>query len=262
MADAMKTRRMALTPELVAMAHRAIEDSGPLPGVSYQTDEDYDAMVDNLLRAQPRGEDAWIFAFGSLIWKPECEHLEERCGTAHGWHRSFCFRIRRYRATADRPGLMMSLDRGGQCRGVLFRLHGASLREHLDKLCRREITVKPPNTVPRWITVVSNGESMRAIAFVMNRESPAYAGKVAPEQIAETLARSCGHWGSGAEYLFNTVRHLEEHGIHDRYLWRLQELVAERIVSDGNSSGEDERRTESHPDSRASIASKKCADPS
>jgi cation transport protein ChaC len=232
MEDTMHTRRMALTAELVALAHQPIEDPGPLPGVAYQSDEDYDTMVEDLLHAHPDREDAWLFAFGSLIWKPECEHVEERCGTAYGWHRSFCFQIRRYRGTPDCPGLMMSLDRGGQCKGMLYRLSGHPLREQLHKLCRRETTVKPPNTVPRWITVVSEGVPLRAIAFVMNRESQSYVGKLAPEQIAEILARACGHWGSGAEYLFNTVCRLEECGIHDRYLWRLQQLVAKRIASD------------------------------
>ena len=227
---------MALTADLVAVAHRPIEDPGPLPGLTYQSEEDYDTMVDDLLRTHPQGEDAWIFAFGSLIWKPECEHLEERCGTAHGWHRSFCFRIRRYRGTEEVPGLMMSLDRGGQCKGVLFRLGARTLRDQLGKLCRRETTLKPPNTVPRWITVTSNGVSLRAIAFVMNRESPAYVGKLAPGQIAEVLSQACGHWGSGAEYLFNTVCRLEQHGIHDRYLWQLQRLVAERLASDQRCS--------------------------
>ena len=41
-----------------------------------------------------------------------------------------------------------------------------------------------------------------------------------------------GHGGSCAEYLYNTVMHLEERGIHDRNLWRLQQLVAERIAAD------------------------------
>ena len=45
----------------------------------------------------------------------------------------------------------------------------------------------------------------------------------------DILARACGHWGSGAEYLMHTVAHLEDLGIHDRYLWKLQELVAQRI---------------------------------
>ncbi|WP_151638820.1 gamma-glutamylcyclotransferase [Noviherbaspirillum aerium] len=227
----MPARHMALTADLVALVHRQVEDPGPLPDVGYQTDGDYDSMVDGLLHALPEQEDAWLFAFGSLIWKPECEFAEERCGTAHGWHRSFCFRIRRHRGTPECPGLMMSLDRGGQCTGMLYRLPRRALREQLHKLCRREITIKPPNTVPRWINVASDGISMRAIAFVMNRESKAYVGTLAPEEIAEVLSSACGHWGSGAEYLFHTVSRLEEHGIHDRYLWRLQELVAQRIAA-------------------------------
>jgi cation transport protein ChaC len=32
-----------------------------------------------------------------------------------------------------------------------------------------------------------------------------------------------------AEYLFSTVSKLEELGIHDRNLWRLQSMVADRI---------------------------------
>jgi cation transport protein ChaC len=32
-----------------------------------------------------------------------------------------------------------------------------------------------------------------------------------------------------AEYLHATVDHLEQMGIHDPHLWRLQHLVAERI---------------------------------
>ncbi len=71
---------------------------------------------------------------------------------------------------------------------------------------------------------------MRAIAFVMNRRSKVYVGRLAPEEVADTLAVACGHWGSGAEYLCNTVQHLQEHGIHDCHLWRLQKLVTERIA--------------------------------
>jgi len=227
----MKNRRMALTADLVAQVHRVVADPGPLPGVAYQSDEDYETMVDNLLLGRPEGGDVWLFAFGSLIWKPECTYVEERCGIAHGWHRSFCFRIRRYRGTPECPGLMMSLDRGGQCKGMLYRLPGDTLREQLHQLCRRETTVKPPNTVARWITVTSEGLSLRAIAFVINRESKSYVGRLAPEQVADTLVTACGHWGSGAEYLFNTVARLEEHGIHDRYLWQLQSLVAKRIAA-------------------------------
>jgi cation transport protein ChaC len=124
---------------------------------------------------------------------------------------------------------MMALDRGGQCQGILYRLPGKTLEVQLGKLFRREFTVKPQNSEPRWINVEANQGTVRAIAFVMNRQAPAYVGRLAAEEVADILSKSCGHWGSGAEYLHNTVTHLEEQGIRDRNLWRLQALVAERI---------------------------------
>jgi cation transport protein ChaC len=68
-----------------------------------------------------------------------------------------------------------------------------------------------------------------ALVFVMNRQSPQYAGDLKPEEIADVLSRSCGHLGTGAEYLLNTVTQLEARGMHDPGLWQLQELVAARI---------------------------------
>ena len=228
---------MALTPDHVALVHRVVEDPGPEPGLVYHGEADYDEVVRNMLALRPPGRDAWLFAYGSLIWKPEVEHLEARRGTAHGWHRSFCFRITRFRATRDRPGLMMALDRGGQCQGILYRLPGESLQAQLGRLFRREFTVKPPNSTPRWIRVATEEGPLTALAFVMNRQAPAYVGRLAPEEVAALLAGACGHWGSGAEYLHNTVMHLEEHGIHDRNLWRLQKLVAGRIEDAAGPTG-------------------------
>ncbi len=48
-------------------------------------------------------------------------------------------------------------------------------------------------------------------------------------EIADVLATAVGSRGSMAEYLHQTVEHLDQMGIHDPHLWRLQHLVAERI---------------------------------
>jgi cation transport protein ChaC len=134
---------------------------------------------------------------------------------------------------------MMSLDRGGQCQGVLFRLAPQNLEAQLGRLVRREITVKPPNNLPRWINVRTEHGPLPALAFVINRQSQFYVGRLSAEDVADVLARACGHWGSGAEYLCNTVTHLEEHGIHDRGLWKLQELVAGKINENGGCNSPD-----------------------
>jgi glutathione-specific gamma-glutamylcyclotransferase len=219
-----------LTDDHVARVHRVIADPGPTQGVAQQTDADYAAWVERTLRDDPAPDrPIQLFAYGSLIWKPEIAHQAERPAVARGWHRSFCLRMNRFRGTVDQPGLMMALDRGGQCRGVILELPPEDRGQQLDRLFRREFTVKPINSMPRWLRVMTPDGPMAALGFVMNRASPSYAGRLAPEEVAWTLARSCGHWGTGAEYLLNTVTQLEARGMRDAGLWRLQALVAAEI---------------------------------
>ena len=241
-------RQMALTPDLVARAARAIEDPGPLPGSDYLDDADYDALVRGTVAEAPP-EGLWVFAYGSLLWKPAFGFAEARRATVRGWHRAFCIRIVRFRGTPDRPGLMMSLDRGGQCAGMVFRLPAEEAEAVLHALFRRELVVKPPTNEPRWLAARTAEGPVRALGFAVDRRGRGYAGRLPPGEAADLVAGAAGHWGSCAEYLRETVAHLEGLGIRDRNLWRLQALVAERIgaactLDDGAASA---ARTEPEP---------------
>ena len=230
-------RPLTLNKGHIERVHRAIEDRGVEPGADLHTDDDYAGWVERIVNEHPApSSPTRLFAYGSLIWRPEIKHVGEEIGVARGWHRAFCFRMHRFRGTPEQPGLMMALDRGGQCGGVLFELPKDDLVGQLGKLFRREFTYKPINSMPRWITVETAGGSTPALTFVMNRASPLYAGRLSLDEVADVLAHSCGHVGTGAEYLLNTVSHLEGKGIRDSSLWRLQKLVAERI--DARSPGE------------------------
>lgn len=222
---------MSLTEELVARCHRDVADAGPDPDVVQLDDDDYEQMIDTALAAHPADGPLWLFAYGSLIWKPEVEHTEEKVALARGWHRSFCVNMNRWRATRDQPGLMMGMDRGGQCKGVALRLTDGNRRDQLDKLFRREMTLKPSTYTPRWLRLSTDDGPLTALAFVVNRKGRAYAGALGEDEVVERLATTCGHWGSAADYLYNVVKNLELRAIHDRHLWRLQHLVAERIAA-------------------------------
>ena len=224
-----RRHEMSLTADLIALVHRPVSDPGPPPGFEPLTDRDHDERQAALLASHPKGADLWLFAYGSLIWKPACEVDGQRHGLLRGWHRRFCLRLVRYRGSADCPGLMMALDLGGSCRGVAQRIPARHVEERLGQLLRRETSVKPASNVPRWVTIETDIGRQRALAFTINRKGQTYACPHTLEETAGILAKACGHWGSGAEYLMHTVAHLEDLGIHDRYLWRLQELVAERI---------------------------------
>lgn len=228
------SRTMSLTRELVALCDRAVEDSGSEPGFAYLDEADYSALIDQTLAASPTEGPLWLFAYGSLIWKPEIEHVEERLATLRGFHRNFRIALTRWRGTLDRPGLMMGLSPGGQCRGVAYRLPDGDRRKQLDKLFRREVTAKPTTYLPRWLRLETAEEPLTALGFVTNPLGRTYAGKLDDLEVARTLATACGHLGSGADYLFNTVANLESRGIRDRRLWRLQALVADVLRNGGN----------------------------
>ena len=66
---------------------------------------------------------------------------------------------------------------------------------------------------------------------VNHRDFAGYCGGLCDAEVADRLARAVGMWGSMADYLGNTVLHLEEMGIRDAYLWRIQGLVAERLAA-------------------------------
>jgi cation transport protein ChaC len=222
------SRAPRLTDAHIRLVHREVVDPGAWPGLEHFTEEQYDEHLAAFLQDRPQGS-IGVFAYGSLIWRPVFEPTAVLRATALGWHRAFTLRLKRFRGTPECPGLMMQIDRGETCEGVLQVVPPDREWEILSDLWRREMTVRPPGNCPNWIDVEVEGKLRRAIAFTANPESQNYAGVLSVEEVAKCLAECCGHWGTGAEYLLQTLVALERVGIHDPHLWELQEHVAELI---------------------------------
>jgi cation transport protein ChaC len=224
------TRQMRLTEAHVARMALLVTPDGPLPPAETATDEDFRQFTQDILAGSDGSDQIWVFAYGSLIWKPACDFVEMRTGLVRGWHRAFCLGWNnRFRGSDANPGLMLALDRGGACNGVLYRLPPGRTDESMTKLLEREMGWLPSPFPPRWVNVRSGERTVRALTFCIDRNSGRYVSGLPIERIAEVLATAVGTRGSMAEYLFATVRHLEDMGIHDPHLWQLQLLVAERI---------------------------------
>jgi cation transport protein ChaC len=221
-------RQMALTAELVALVERTEPDPGPPPGMHIPTDDEMRATAAAFLANRPDGP-LHLFAYGSLIWKPETEHLDALPARVHGWHRRFCMRLTRWRGTIEQPGMMMALDRGGSCSGIVYRLPAEDEIGQMTRLLWRETDATPSTNVPRWVSLETDRGPLTAIAFVASPAGANYAGNVPLAEVARSLAHAAGHWGSGAQYLYNTVLNLEANGIRDRTLWLLQSMVADEI---------------------------------
>jgi cation transport protein ChaC len=176
------------------------------------------------LDARTRGEPIWVFGYGSLIWNPMIGFEERRRAHLRGYHRGFYLWSKINRGSPDVPGLVLGLDRGGSCGGIAFRLAEAGAEGELTLLWRREMVIGTYQ--PRWVSVDTEVGAVRAIAFVVDRTKPNYAGRLSDEQIIATALKARGHFGPCADYLLNTAASLEQHGIADRRLRRLAKLLA------------------------------------
>jgi cation transport protein ChaC len=182
-----------------------------------------DTAAEILARLGPEG--VWVFAAGSLIWNPRMEVAERRAAHLTGWRRAFCLTDRRFRGCPTTPGLMMSLDRGGSCSGVVLRMDtGDDAHAALVSLLKKE-----PPVPPEGVTADTDAGPVPAILFAADPAFPLYRPEPEIDELADILASAVGHVGTMAEYLLNTVTELERHGVHDLHLWRLQEMVAERL---------------------------------
>ncbi|WP_064686590.1 gamma-glutamylcyclotransferase [Rhizobium bangladeshense] len=222
-------REMSLTPELVALCEREEPEPEPDGRWTPLSDADYGELVSRFSEENGDG-DLWIFAYGSLIWKPEFEITERLRGAAFGWHRSFCLELLTWRGTPEQPGLMMALERGGRCDGFLLKVARTDRRKAIERLLRREVWDQESVYTTRWVRTLTEKGPIKALSFWVGPiAGDGVALRQPLERVAWILARACGYAGSCAEYLYNTVLHLEEFGIHDRKLWRLQQLVANEI---------------------------------
>ena len=219
---------LSLTPELVALTIRPEPELGPEPGWTALTEEELDALA-RRYHDESHGEPLWVFAYGSLIWKPDFDAVDHRRASAYGWHRSFCLKMTRWRGSPEQPGLMMALERGGRCDGVIYRICDEDRHAQLRRMLYREVRFRENTGMARWVNVHTPAGKIKALTFWAGPTGERIASRLPLEEVAPILARACGHVGSCAEYLHNTVRDLEEFGIRDRNLWRLQQLVAEEI---------------------------------
>ena len=186
-------------------------------------DDAVDASLANTMARHPPGAPVWVFGYGSLIWNPLLNCAERRVALAFGVHRGFYLWSQVNRGTPETPGLVLALDRGGQCGGVVYRLDPGTREEDLRLLWRREMVLGAYR--PRWLTVRTDAGAVRAIAFIVDRQHPAYSGRLADDHIVSVALRAHGHYGACADYLLETASALAAHGIADRYLDRLARQV-------------------------------------
>ncbi|WP_094810744.1 gamma-glutamylcyclotransferase [Bordetella genomosp. 12] len=180
------------------------------------TPEERRASLDAALAHWRDGQDLWVYGYGSLIWRPDFAFEERRLAMLRGHHRALCLWSRVNRGTPECPGLVFGLDRGGSCRGVVYRLAGAQVPEYFPALWDREMSTGA--YLPRWLTCQTENGPVQALVFIMNRANPAYIRALPEEEVLAIVRRAAGRYGPCTDYVVETARALRAAGIHDARL--------------------------------------------
>jgi glutathione-specific gamma-glutamylcyclotransferase len=187
--------------------------------------------------------DLWVFAYGSLMWRPGFSYAEARRARLTGYRRCFCIYSVHHRGTPERLGLVLGLDRGGVCEGVAYRVAAADVASTRTYLRARELVngvyrealvpveMEPKvGSDPSPLRLLGNDNGGReradpdqvmALAYIVERAHPTYAGRLPLSLQARLIRSGKGVSGTNLDYLMSTVRHLDELGIRERELERL-----------------------------------------
>jgi glutathione-specific gamma-glutamylcyclotransferase len=164
--------------------------------------------------------DLWVFGYGSLMWRPGFPFLERRHAHLHGYHRALCVFSHVHRGTPEKPGLVLGLDRGGRCHGVAFRVAAQEAAETVRYLRERE-QVTAVYLERRLPVRLADGGKVAALAYVVDRRHPQYAGRLPEEELLRLVRQGVGVSGANPDYVRSTHWHLLEMGVTDPVLAHL-----------------------------------------
>jgi cation transport protein ChaC len=164
-----------------------------------------------------RDMNPYVFGYGSLIWNPGFPFLHAERALLHGAHRSLSVYSHRHRGTAEQPGLVFGLSRGGSCLGVAFEVDAAGWPAVFDYLQAREQDRGVYREAWRQVTL-AGGRRVRALAYLVNEEHPQFAGALTLRAQLDLVRGARGESGRNTDYVRNTATHLLSLGIRDRAL--------------------------------------------
>jgi glutathione-specific gamma-glutamylcyclotransferase len=164
----------------------------------------------------------WIFAYGSLIWRPSFRYSGRYPGRLHGWKRRFWQLSTDHRGTPEAPGRVVTLlpDPKGCCTGVVYQVC-EEVEVILAQLDHRE----RGGYNRHWLPVeLQAGETVEALVYVAKPDNPHYAGPDELGAIAQQVRLSHGPSGSNCEYLLRLHEALQDLGFEDPHIAKLVAL--------------------------------------
>lgn len=166
-----------------------------------------------------------LFAYGSLIWRPDFSYTKRHRAWVPGYERRFWQASHDHRGTPSQPGRVVTMVpvEGGCCEGMVYHLAERGRADILAMLDERE-----QDGYERIFLPVQSSECdapMQALTWIASAGNPSWAGEQPLKELAELIAQRRGPSGSNREYLLRLHAAFEQLGIQDCHVAALARQV-------------------------------------
>ncbi len=175
----------------------------------------------------------WLFAYGSLIFRPGFAAEERVRAELRGHARRFWQGSPDHRGTREAPGRVVTLVEaaGETCLGVAYRLPARGSAE-----LWKELDLREQAGFERVQVELHSAEygQFSAVTYVARAHNPHFLGAAPLAELARQVAARSGPSGSNAEYVRRLAAALRELAIDDVHVFELEAaLDALSLEGDG-----------------------------
>ena len=175
-------------------------------------------------------EEMWVFGYGSLMWRPGFAFEERKRARLHGLHRRLCIYSHVHRGTPERPGLVLGLDRGGSCHGMVFRIADENRAKVLAYLREREMMNRVYYEAVRRVRC-DDGTVVHALCYIAERDHVQFAPPMGIEDTIRQVRGAVGQSGANEDYVISTVAQINEMGTRDLALERIADALDKPVIA-------------------------------
>jgi len=175
----------------------------------------------------------WIFAYGSLLWRPGFEFKKKKKASVLGWERRLWHSSTDHRGTPDLPGRVAAIVpmETGVCEGLVYGISDSKWEETIEYLDEREKN----GYESMLISVDVEGLGlMEAITYRSKSEEGWVVLDEKDEELIYFFLNAAGESGKNLDYLMTLGSTLDQLGIKDRHVSSLRRMAKENLGVERN----------------------------
>jgi len=179
-----------------------------------------------------KSEDVWIFAYGSLCWRPGFEHEEMVLGHIKGFVRRFWQGNTVHRGTLDKPGRVATLvsDSYGETHGCAFKVPASKAKKTLKYLENRETVLGGYDSkVTTFYPCDSGVKPVKVILYIALPGNVDWRGPAHLHHIADEVLNATGVCGTNLAYVTDLVEFLRTNNFKDDHLFELEFIILKKL---------------------------------